>query len=175
MATRKVPVTSVTPASKVKATSNAQQSRTRNLVMGIATATPVGRAAKAAGTAAKAISSTRKSSTLAKKYDNALKAASGTKSPRPYRDVVESVKVKPAAKQVGNKANSTKADEQMISSISRGGAGGPLGKAKTKRVFNSSVNKGKPDARTPARTPEQGKRSAFTYNTVKINSAPKKK
>lgn len=48
MATRKVPVTSVTPASKVKATSNAQQSRTRNLVMGIATATPVGRLATGA-------------------------------------------------------------------------------------------------------------------------------
>ena len=48
MATRKVPVTSVTPASKVKATSNAQQSRTRNLVIGIATATPVGRLATGA-------------------------------------------------------------------------------------------------------------------------------
>ena len=54
MATRKVPVTSVTPASKVKATSKAQQSRTRNLVMGIAAATPVGRAAKVTTTAVKA-------------------------------------------------------------------------------------------------------------------------
>ena len=51
---KKVPVTSVTPASKVKETSKAQQSRTRNLVMGIAAATPVGRAAKVATTAVKA-------------------------------------------------------------------------------------------------------------------------
>ena len=53
MAARKVPVTSVTPASKVKATSKAQQSRTRNLVMGIAAATPVGRVVKTASTASK--------------------------------------------------------------------------------------------------------------------------
>jgi len=84
-----------------------------------------------------------------------------------------SVKVKPAAKPVGNKPNSTKADEQMISSVSRGGVGGPLGKAKTKRVFDSSVNKGKPDSRIPARIPAQGNSGAFNYNTVKINSAPK--
>ena len=51
---KKVSVTSVTPASKVKATSKEQQARTRNLVMGIATATPAGRAAKVAVTAAKA-------------------------------------------------------------------------------------------------------------------------
>lgn len=55
MATKKkmVPVTSVTPASKVKAVSKAQQARTRNLVMGIASATPVGRAAKVTGTVSK--------------------------------------------------------------------------------------------------------------------------
>ena len=50
---KKVPVTSVTPASKVQATSKAQQARTRGLVMGIATATPAGRVAKVAVTAAK--------------------------------------------------------------------------------------------------------------------------
>ena len=50
---KKVPVTSVTPASKVKATSKAQQARTRNLVMGIATATPAGKAVKTAATAVK--------------------------------------------------------------------------------------------------------------------------
>lgn len=54
-----VPVTSVTPASKVKAVSKAQQARTRNLVTGIASATPVGRVAKTAATAAKAISKVR--------------------------------------------------------------------------------------------------------------------
>jgi len=75
MAARKVPVTSVTPASKVKATSKAQQSRTRNLVMGIAAATPVGRAAKVAGTAAKAASGARKTSTVAQANARGLKAA----------------------------------------------------------------------------------------------------
>ena len=63
---KKVPVTSVTPASKVKATSKAQQSRTRNLVMGIAAATPVGRAAKAGATAAKAVSSATKAKKVVK-------------------------------------------------------------------------------------------------------------
>ena len=72
MATRKVPVTSVTPASKVKATSNAQQSRTRNLVMGIAAATPVGRAAKVATTAIKAGT---KTASVAKANARGLKAA----------------------------------------------------------------------------------------------------
>lgn len=45
---KKVSVTSVTPASKVKAVSKAQQARTRNLVMGIASVTPVGRLATGA-------------------------------------------------------------------------------------------------------------------------------
>jgi len=49
MAVKKtVPVTSVTPKAKVTATSKAQQARTRNLVMGIAAATPVGRLATGA-------------------------------------------------------------------------------------------------------------------------------
>ena len=89
--------------------------------------------------------------------------------------IEDRVRVKPAAKQIGNRPNPSQADEQMISSISRGGVGGPLGKAKTKRTFNSSANKGKPDARTPMRTPAQGNRGAFTYDTVKINSTIKSK
>jgi hypothetical protein len=49
-----------------------------------------------------------------------------------------SVKVKPAAKQVGNPRNDTKALENYYSSISRGGAGaGPAGKAKDARVHKS--------------------------------------
>ena len=69
---KKVPVTSVTPASKVKAVSKAQQARTRNLVMGIASATPVGRVAKTAATAAKAAT---KVSSAARANTRALKAA----------------------------------------------------------------------------------------------------
>ena len=73
---KKVPVTSVTPASKVKATSKAQQARTRGLVMGIATATPAGRVAKTAVTAAKAA--------------KVAKAAKATKSSRQAGDYVVS-------------------------------------------------------------------------------------
>ena len=69
---KKVPVTSVTPASKVKATSKAQQARTRGLVMGIATATPAGRVAK---TAATAVKSAAKVSSAARANTRALKAA----------------------------------------------------------------------------------------------------
>jgi len=69
---KKVPVTSVTPASKVKATSKAQQARTRGLVMGIATATPAGRVAK---TAAAAVKSATKVSSAARANARGLKAA----------------------------------------------------------------------------------------------------
>ena len=69
---KKVSVTSVTPASKVKATSKAQQARTRGLVMGIATATPAGRVAKTAATAVKAAT---KVSSAARANTRALKAA----------------------------------------------------------------------------------------------------
>ena len=69
---KKVPVTSVTPASKVKATSKAQQARTRGLVMGIAAATPAGRVAK---TAATAVKSATKVSSAARANARGLKAA----------------------------------------------------------------------------------------------------
>lgn len=122
MATRKVPVTSVTPASKVTAVSKAQQARTRNLVMGIASVTPVGRGVKAAGTAAKAVSGARKANKVVSKLAEPKSA----------------VRVKPAAKQVGNPRNDAKARESYYSSISRGGAGaGPAGKAKDVRVHFS--------------------------------------
>lgn len=73
MATKKkmVPVTSVTPASKVQAVSKAQQARTRALVMGIASATPVGRAAKVAATAAKASIKKKVYADAIKKFDAA--------------------------------------------------------------------------------------------------------
>ena len=52
---KKVPVTSVTPAIKVKATSKAKQASTRKLVGAIASVTPIGKAAKVVGAAAKAV------------------------------------------------------------------------------------------------------------------------
>jgi len=162
MAARKVPVTSVTPASKVKATSKAQQSRTRNLVMGIAAATPVGRAAKAGATVAKAVSSTSKAKKVVK----------------PLTEPKSAVKTKPAAKQVGNPPNPSKSTEEMISSVSRGGIGrGSLGKAKTARKFSTSAGRGKVDTRQPSRTPDPDARSVgpLSYRQIKINTDPTKK
>jgi hypothetical protein len=52
---KKVQVTSVTPKATVKATSKAKQASTRKLVGAIASVTPVGKAAKVAGAAAKAV------------------------------------------------------------------------------------------------------------------------
>ena len=116
--------------------------------------TPAGRVAKVAATAVKA-----------------TKAAKTAKATRTLAEPKSAVRVKPAAKQVGNKYNFTKSSEEKISSLSRGGASGSLGKKETARKFKSPTNRGKADARIPARVPEQGNRGAFTYNTVKINSA----
>jgi hypothetical protein len=69
---KKVPVTSVTPAIKVKATSKAKQANTRKMVGAIAAATPAGRVAKAVGTAAKAAT---KVNSAAKANARGLKAA----------------------------------------------------------------------------------------------------
>jgi DNA-binding protein HU-beta len=76
---KKVPVTSVTPAIKVKATSKAQQASTRKMVGAIAAATPVGRVVKTAATAAKAAGT-------AAKAVKATKAAKATKSSRQAYD-----------------------------------------------------------------------------------------
>ena len=154
MATRKVPVTSVTPASKVKATSKAQQARTRGLVMGIATATPVGRAAKVATTAVKA--------------SNAAKTAKATKT---LATPKSAVKVKPAAKPVGNPVNQEKSLESMFSSASRGGlkTGGTLGKGRDHRVANSKQLKWEPNSRKVLDEISAMKKT----KTVKINSALK--
>ena len=72
---KKVQVTSVTPAIKVKAKSKAQQASTRKMVGAIAAATPAGRVAKAVGTAAKAVKATK-----------AAKATKATKSSRQAYD-----------------------------------------------------------------------------------------
>ena len=78
-----------------------------------------------------------------------------------------SVVKKPARKPVGNLPNMTKALEEQLSSASRGGVGrGTLGKAKTARKFTGSAGRPKPDARTPARTPDEP-----ASRTVRINSA----
>jgi hypothetical protein len=80
---KKVPVTSVTPAIKVKAKSKAQQASTRKMVGAIAAATPAGRVAKAVGTTAKAVKTakaakTAKSSRQAGDYAISKESAKNT-------------------------------------------------------------------------------------------------
>ena len=107
---KKVPVTSVTPASKVKATSKAQQARTRNLVMGIVTATPAGRAVKAAATVAKAGSAAKRTKIMA----NAAKKIEATKVAKTIAKKPESsVKVVPARGSSYNKVANQKEAERL--------------------------------------------------------------
>jgi hypothetical protein len=116
---------------------------------------PYGKVAKGVGRAVKKV----------------IKPASKTKKVTKLAEPKSNVRVKPAAKQVGNPPNDTKAWESVLSSASRGGVGKTMAKAKDVRKFKSSVNKTKPDVRIPARTPEPDGRGPFTYSTVKINSA----
>jgi predicted DNA-binding WGR domain protein len=70
---KRVQVTSVTPAIKVKAISKAKQASTRKLVGAIASVTPVGKVVKVAGTAAKAatkVNSAKRANTRALKAAN---------------------------------------------------------------------------------------------------------
>ena len=84
---------------------------------------PYGKVAKGVGRAVKKV----------------IKPASKTKKVTKLAEPKSNVRVKPAAKQVGNPPNQSKALEEMISSVSRGSIrqGGPAGKAKTTRKFNS--------------------------------------
>ena len=108
---KKVSVTSVTPASKVKATSKAQQARTRNLVMGIATATPAGRAVKAAATAVKAGSAAMRTKIMvdaAKKIETNKVAKTIAKKPE------SSVKVVSARGSSYNKVANQKETDRLL-------------------------------------------------------------
>ena len=91
MAAKKtVPVTSVTPNIKTTPVSKAQQERTRNLVIGIASLTPIGRGVTTAREVA------------------GIKGAGGKMVNALYKDSGGHVNVKPAAKTVGNPPNSAK-------------------------------------------------------------------
>ena len=99
----------------------------------------------------------------------AVKATS-KKATKPLANPKSGVKVKTAAKQIGNPPNLTKSSEEMYSSASRGGVGkGPLGKSKTARKFNTDAARGKMDVRKPERMPDEPARA-----TVKINTDPTK-
>lgn len=75
----------------------------------------------------------------------AVKAIPKTKFAEPSK---ASVKVKSAAKQIGNPVNQEKSIESMISSVSRGGlkTGGTLGKKRDHRVANSKQLKREPNS-----------------------------
>ena len=70
----------------------------------------------------------------------------GAKNVNPvYKNIGPSVKLKPAAKPIGNPLNEEKAMESMLSSASRGGIGRQLGKSKDFRVANSKKLQPKPN------------------------------
>jgi len=100
---KKVPVTSVTPASKVKATSKAQQARTRGLVMGIATATPAGKAVKAVASTGKAVRKIKAAQMVKQNKKTVEKIARMQEKTKAEKIAKNSVKVKPANK--GNPSN----------------------------------------------------------------------
>lgn len=145
-----------------------------------ATFTPVGRVARVATTAAKAI---KAETTMAKAGWNSAAKANYRAQVKREADAIakNSVKTKPAAKQVGNPPNNTKAWEDYIGSVSRGAPGrGPAGKAKATRVANSKVAKKEvPSAKEPARIPEVPARGTVRINSAKtvrvVKVSPKKK
>jgi hypothetical protein len=116
MAAKKtVPVTSVTPRARVTATSKAQQARTRNLVMGIASVTPVGRVARGAVTVAKGAKTARAANV-------AQKMAYKEKVTIPAKRVVKEAKAEIKANARGLKAANkptnkvgSKADKELRS------------------------------------------------------------
>jgi len=111
-----------------------------------------------------------------------VKAATKSKAPANKLATPKSgVRVKPAAKPVGNPPNDTKMWENYIGSVSRGGAGrGSAGKAKDARVATSKIaKKTVPSAKEPARIPEIPARATVKINSAKstrvVRVAPKKK
>jgi hypothetical protein len=95
----------------------------------------------------------------------------------------KNVKVKPAAKPVGNTRNSAKELDGVANSFYR--ASNPYtgiedgvrsaGKSRAGRVANSKLSKKTvKSAKEPARRPTPDGRSPFSYKTIEINSAPKK-
>jgi hypothetical protein len=84
----------------------------------------------------------------------------------------KNVKVKPAAKPVGNPVNQEKSIESMISSVSRGGlkTGGTLGKGRDHRVANSKKLNWEPNQQKILDEMAAMKKT----KTVKVNSNPVK-
>jgi 2-oxoglutarate dehydrogenase complex dehydrogenase (E1) component-like enzyme len=95
---KKVSVTSVTPASKVKATSKAQQARTRGLVMGIATATPAGKAVKAVASTGKTVRKIKAAQMVKQNKKTVEKVARMQEKTKAEKIAKNSVTTKPANK-----------------------------------------------------------------------------
>jgi hypothetical protein len=77
---------------------------------------------------------------IIKAVKSAKKAAERAKTNKIQKN---SVKLKPAAKQIGNIFNEEKAIQSMLSSASRGGIGRKLGKARDSRLINTKKLKQK--------------------------------
>ena len=97
----------------------------------------------------------------------AVKAAAKRK---PLANPKSAVRVKPAAKQVGNPRNDVKAWESVLSSASRGGAGSNLGKIKEARKMMSK----NPVASGKASRPVASPSNPDFRSRVKINTDPSK-
>jgi hypothetical protein len=102
-----------------------------------------------------------------KSVKKAIKTAKKTK---PLAEPKSAVRVKPAAKPIGNPPNNAKAWESVLSSVSRGGVGRTVGKARDARVANA----GKPKVNKPkARKMNQSEIKKFESNIDKLVSKEK--
>lgn len=161
MANKKTPVTSVTPKSTVKPVSKAQQARTRKLIAGIASVTPVGRAAKAATTAAKT-----------------------TKVVKTLAEPKSAVRVKPAARTKPNKPDAAKTNYKNMDTYERArkaeikagndpetahevALGMKYFYGKRKPNLEIKTSSGKPDVRKPARVPDKRATKTKVINSGK--------
>ena len=145
MAAKKVPVTSVTPASKVKATSKEQQARTRNLVMGIASLTPAGKTVKAVASTGKAIRKVKAAQAVKQNKKTVEKVARMQEKTKAEKIAKNSVKVKSANKGTPSNASLNQNQELMTSKIKSG----QYAKSEAKMVeasnkFLNQINKTKP-------------------------------
>ena len=121
----------------------------------------------AAIAAAKLVARKMAKDTAKKSVKKAIKTA---KKSKPLAEPKSAVRVKPAAKQIGNPYNYTKSWEQVLSSVSRGGVGSTTGKARDARVLMSSKAV---SSKKPSRPVVSPSNPDFRPR-VKINSAPKK-
>jgi len=98
--TKKVQVTSVTPASKVKASSKKEQASTRKTIGMIASAVPAGKAVKAVASTGKAVRKVQAAQMVKQNKKTVEKVARMQEKTKAEKIAKNSVKVKPANKSV---------------------------------------------------------------------------